>query len=209
MADFPTQVNAMQAPAVEGDFASANPRKTVLAGEGALVAGRASSPARLSPASWSAASAGCRTPASTTTKPRRSSTPSARACRRAWCTVSQVGLITAYLATASMVLLKGQQTELFNDVDLWVKNTGATYAQVGMKAFANFADGTATSRPPARPRRAATGSASSIAAGTFSATGSIADNIATVTNVGSGSARSRRVRSPAPASRPAPRSSRS
>lgn len=36
---FQKQVNTTQAPGLPGDFASANPRNTVLAGEGALVAG--------------------------------------------------------------------------------------------------------------------------------------------------------------------------
>src|SRR5579859_1818163 len=39
VADFQTQVNIQPAPAVAGDFASANPRASVLAGPGALVAG--------------------------------------------------------------------------------------------------------------------------------------------------------------------------
>src|ERR1017187_5323351 len=39
MGDFQTQVNVQPAPAVAGDFASANPRNSVLAGPGALVAG--------------------------------------------------------------------------------------------------------------------------------------------------------------------------
>jgi hypothetical protein len=38
---FQTSIKAQQAPAVEGDFASANPRASVLAGEGAFVAGAA------------------------------------------------------------------------------------------------------------------------------------------------------------------------
>ncbi len=36
---FQTQVNVQQAIGVEGDFASANPRASVLAGAGAFVAG--------------------------------------------------------------------------------------------------------------------------------------------------------------------------
>jgi hypothetical protein len=36
---FQKQVNVVQAPAVEGDFASANPRFTVLSGPDALVSG--------------------------------------------------------------------------------------------------------------------------------------------------------------------------
>jgi hypothetical protein len=38
MSTFPTKVNLRQAPAVAGDFASQNPRASVLAGQGALVA---------------------------------------------------------------------------------------------------------------------------------------------------------------------------
>ena len=36
---FPSQVNVVQAPAIAGDFASSNPRFTVLNGPGDLVAG--------------------------------------------------------------------------------------------------------------------------------------------------------------------------
>ena len=39
MSGFQKQVNRQQAPAVAGDFASANPRASVLAGEAGLVAG--------------------------------------------------------------------------------------------------------------------------------------------------------------------------
>lgn len=38
MSNFPSKVNVLQAPAVRGDFASQNPRASVLSGEGALVA---------------------------------------------------------------------------------------------------------------------------------------------------------------------------
>lgn len=38
MSNFPTKVNLRQAPAVAGDFASQNPRASVLAGQGALIA---------------------------------------------------------------------------------------------------------------------------------------------------------------------------
>lgn len=38
MSNFPTKVNINQAPAVAGDFASQNPRASLLAGQGALVA---------------------------------------------------------------------------------------------------------------------------------------------------------------------------
>jgi hypothetical protein len=187
MADFPTQVNAMQAPAAEGDFASANPRKTVLAGEGALVAGQGviagAVVAGIVVGRWGWLSyAGVdndEAPAIVNTF--GAGMPAGLVHRL------QVGLITAYLATSSMVLLQGQQAELFSDVDLWVKNTGTTPALVNQKAFAVFADGTTTFAAANATPPGGNGTASSIAAATFSATGSIADNIATITNVASGS----------------------
>ena len=39
MSDFPNQVGVQPAPAVEGDFASSNPRFSVLFGPGGAVAG--------------------------------------------------------------------------------------------------------------------------------------------------------------------------
>ena len=39
MSGFQNVINPQQAPGVEGDFASANPKASLLAGEGALVAG--------------------------------------------------------------------------------------------------------------------------------------------------------------------------
>jgi hypothetical protein len=38
MSNFPTKVNTLQAPAVNGDFASQNPRASLLAGQGELIA---------------------------------------------------------------------------------------------------------------------------------------------------------------------------
>jgi hypothetical protein len=188
MADFPNQVNVQNAPAVEGDFASANPRTMVLAGEGALkwgdaydtfatglvggvIAGRWG---------WLSASLVDNDEAPAVVNCFGSGKPQGIVHR------SQQGLITRYLATASMVFLKGQQAELFHSADIWIKNRGATYAQVGMKAFANFADGTTYFAAAGATPAGGSGSASSIAAATFSATGSIADNVLSVTAVGAG-----------------------
>lgn len=188
MADFPNQVQVNNAPAVEGDFASANPKYTVLAGEGGLKCGDGYDTFATGLVGgiivgrwgWLSYVAVDNDEAPAVVNTFGSGLPAGLVHR------SQQGLITRYLASSSMVLLKGQQTELFNVVDLWIKNRGATFAQVGMKAFANFADGTtyfaaAGSTPPG-----GSGSASSIAAATFAATGSIADNVLTVTAVGSG-----------------------
>jgi hypothetical protein len=187
MADFPNQVNTIQAPAVEGDFATANPRATVLAGEGALVSGNGVINGALVSGivvgrfGWLSYAGIDSDNAPAIVNTFGAGLPAGLVHRE------QIGLITAYLATSSMVLLKGQQAVLFNSVDLWIKNTGAALAQVGMKAFANFADGTAYFAAAGATPPGGSGSASSIAAATFTATGSIADNVLTVTNVGAGS----------------------
>lgn len=186
MNDFPSQVNAQQAPAVEGDFASANPRKTVLAGEGALVSGDGIVAGVLAGGivvgrfGWLSYAGVDSDNAPAIVNTFGAGLPAGLVHR------IQVGLITKYLAPASLVLLKGQQTTLFNDVDLWIKNTGAALAQVGFKAFANFADGTAYFAAAGTTPAGGSGSASSIAAATFTATGSIADNVLSVTNVAAG-----------------------
>ncbi len=185
--DFPNQVNTIQAPAVEGDFATANPRATVLAGEGALVSGNGVIAGALVNGivvgrfAWLSYAGVDSDNAPAIVNTFGGGLPAGLVHRE------QIGLITQYLATASMVLLKGQQAVVFNSIDIWVKNTGATAALVGMKAFANFADGTAYAAAAGTTPAGGSGSASSIAAATFTATGSIANNVLTVTNVGAGS----------------------
>jgi hypothetical protein len=188
MADFQTQVNAQQAPGVEGDWASANPRKSVLAGEGALVAGRGVISGLLIAGivagrfGWTTYETVDNDEAPGTVNTFGSGLPAGLVHR------NQQGIITGWLQTASMVLPSGLQTALFNDVDMWVMNRGTTYAQVNQKAFANFADGSASfAAAGAAAPGAASGSTSSIAAATFAATGSISDNLLTVSAVGSGS----------------------
>lgn len=181
MGDFPNQVNAIQAPAVEGDFASANPRSTVLAGEGALVSGRGVIDGVLVNGivvgrfAWKSYESIDNDEAPGTVNTFGSGLPAGLVHRL------QVGLITTYLATSSLVLLRGQQAVVFNNVDLWVKNRGATAATVGMKAFAAFADGAVSFAAAGSTPGGGSGSASSIAAGTFSAVGTIVNDVFTAT----------------------------
>lgn len=187
MGDFPNQVGTIQAPGVEGDWASANPRASVLAGEGALVAGNGVIDGAVVQGivvgrfGWLSYASVDNDEAPAVVNTFGAGLPAGLVHR------AQIGLITPYLATASLVLLKGQQTALFNNVDMWIKNTGAAFAQVNMKAFANFADGTAYFAAAGSTPPGGSGSASSIAAGTFSVTASISNNVMTVTAVGSGS----------------------
>lgn len=181
MPSFQGQVYATQAPAVEGDWASANPRGSVLAGEGGLVAGTGVDNGVtvagiiVGRFGWLSYRGVDNDEAPAVVNSFGIGMPAGLIHR------SQVGLILNYLQESSLVLPTGFQTALFNDCDIWIKNRGSTYCQVGMKAFANYADGTcyfaaAGSTPPG-----GSGSASTIAAGTFGMTGAIVDNVLTVT----------------------------
>lgn len=125
---FQTQVNLTQAPAVEGDFASANPRHSVLSVEGGFVAGP--SGLTIGRFCWADASTN-RILANTGT-----GAPTGFLHR------DLQALITTYLAESGMVIPAGFGIgELFNGGDFWVKNAGAGAVTVGMKAFAKNADG--------------------------------------------------------------------
>jgi hypothetical protein len=186
MTAFQTQVNANQAPAVEGDWASANPRGSVLAGEGALVAGRgvdggvSVAGIIMGRFGWLSFAGVDNDEAPAVVNTFGFGQPAGFVHRE------QIGYITTYLGEASLVMPSGKETALFNNCDIWIKNRGATYAQYGMKAFANYADGTAYFAAAGSTPPGGSGSTSSIAAGTFSATGSILDNIMTVTGAVTG-----------------------
>lgn len=188
MPDFPNQVQTIQAPAVEGDFSSANPRATVQAGEGGLVCGDGVDVAGgplvggiiVGRFGWLSYKYADSDNAPAVVNTFGAGKPDGLVHR------IQVGLITKYLASASMVLLGGQQTTLFREVDMWIKNRGATAAQRGMKAFAKFADGTARFAAAGSAANTASGATSSVAASTFTGTGSISGNVLTITTWATG-----------------------
>lgn len=179
MSGFQTQVNTIQSPAVEGDFASANPRHTVLAGEGALVAGAgviggvAVAGAVVGRFAWLSYQSVDNDNAPGTLNTFGAGQPAGLVSRH------QVSLITQYLAETSFYVNSGFQITAFNVVDMWVKNNGATAALVGQKAFAVFADGSATFAAAGATPTGGSGSASSIAAATFSVTGSVSGDVLT------------------------------
>jgi hypothetical protein len=182
MPEFQAQVNTIQAPAVEGDFASANPRATVLAGEGALIAGRGVIDGVLVEGcvvgrfGWTSYQTIDNDEAPGTVNSYGSGLPQGIIHR------NQQALITQWLGSASMVYNRGLQLALFNGGDYWVKNRNASaYCQVGMKAFARYSDGAVLFAAAGATPGGGSGSASSIAAGTFSGVGSISNNILTVT----------------------------
>jgi len=170
--NFQKQVNSSQAPAIEGDFCSSNPRYSVNAGPGGLVAGSSLIVGR---AAW------------VTPPPDGDGFPAVANSFGSGNITGilhreQQALFTAYLQETSMQVPAGFNVTLMASADLWVKNNGLTVAQRGQKAYANFADG--------KFSFAATGSATSgasatgtIAAATGSWTGSIAGFVMTASAV--------------------------
>lgn len=173
---FQTTVNGVPAPAVEGDFATTNPRFNVLAGPGGLVAGPAG--VTVGRFVWLDYSGIDPDNAPTIVNNFGNGPPDGFIHRE------QQGLITTFLAGSGMLVPGGFGITAFSGGDFWVKNNGATQATIGQKAFANNSDGSVSF--------AAAGSAStfaitgSIAAGQAVGTGSIAGNILTITAVTSG-----------------------
>jgi hypothetical protein len=174
---FQTHTNQLQAPGVAGDFASANPRFSALSSQYYNQAGFQAGPngltiglfAWLDKATYSIASNS------------GSGAPNAFVGRQ-----GMSALITTYLTAYGMTIPAGFGVgNLYDSGDFWAVNSGSTEAVPGMKAYANNSTGAITFAATGAPTTAGSGDASSIAAGTASVTGSIANNILTVT-AGSG-----------------------
>lgn len=177
MVGFQTQVGVQPAPATEGDFCDSNPRASVIAGPGGLVAGAAGlTIGRF--AWWSFATID---PNGTPTIANNfGAGPPTGFIHR-----EQQGLLINYLQESSMFIPAGFGVTLMASGGYWVKNNGAGAAQVGMKAYADLDDGRVSFAATGSP--AAGGSATgSIAASTGSFTGSISNNVMTISAVGSG-----------------------
>ena len=175
-AGMQTQVFVQPAPAVAGDFASANPRFTEIAGPGGLVAG----PNGVTVGRFAWLSFASLDPNSAPQIANSSgSGPVGGFVGR-----HQQALITNFLGDASMVVPVGFPVVLYSGGDFWVKNEGASTAVFGQKAYAAFGSGAASFAATAT---APTGSfTGAIAASTFSVTGSISGNVLTVSAVSSG-----------------------
>lgn len=128
MSDFQSQVNVVPAPGVAGDFASTNPRASVINGAGAFVADTGGVNVGLF--AWA--------DVSTNTKVTNagSGAPTGFVARL------QQGLITAYLGASGVNIPAGMAVTLFGAGDFWVKNTNASLASaVGNKVFASNTTG--------------------------------------------------------------------
>jgi len=170
---FQTQVNVFQAPAVAGDFASTNPRATVLAGPPDLTAGPYGVTVGLF--AWQDAAGN-----GNVYNFAQSSVPPSGFVHRA-----QQSLITQYLAEYSNTVPAGFPVTLFSAGDFWVKNAGSNEVLIGMKAYANLSTGAITFAATGNPTTGASVTGS-IAASTASVTGSISGGVLTVTAVASG-----------------------
>lgn len=170
-----SSVNVQPAVGVVGDFASANPRFTQLAGPGGIVAGP--SGLVIGRFAWLSSSQidGDGAPAAANNS---GTGPVAGFVGRA-----QQGLITTYLSAYGMTIPAGFQATLFSGGDFWAVNAGATQALPGQKAYASFVDGSVTFAATGSPTTASA-TLSTIAAGTAATgTGTIQGNVLTVTGV--------------------------
>lgn len=128
MLGFQQSVNMQQAAAVEGDFASANPRSSFVSHEGTLVAG--TDGVTIGRFAWvgptgQVENEGIMAPAGFVARS------------------GQLGhaLITGYLDEVSMVIPQGFEVTLHRSGDFWVKNSGTGPVAIGSKVFANVNTG--------------------------------------------------------------------
>lgn len=161
MTGFQRTVNTDPAPAVEGDFASANPRASMLtaaglglfAGSAGVIVGRF---ARAANATGNV-----------------SNVNPGVASRTGFVGRDQPSLITGWLGESTMTVPAGLEIVLHDDGDFWARFAGG--AAIGQKVFASYADGSAVAGTAGSPPAAA------------EVTGAIAGTTLTVTAVASGS----------------------
>ena len=130
---YQQQVNTVPGVAIAGDFSDQNPRSTLDAGPGGLVAGSAG----VSVGLWGWVSYQGIDPdnAPTIVNNFGPSAPAGLICRE------QQGLNTIYLSDASQLIPTGFPVTLFVDVGAWVVNNGSTAAVRGQKVYADLSTG--------------------------------------------------------------------
>lgn len=170
---FPTQVNVQPAPAVVGDFASYNPRAFVVAGPGGLVAG---------PEGVTVGYFAWIDPANETIVHNYGTgIPAGFVVRQ-----GQEGLITTYLAEASLVIPGGQPISLLDVGDVWALNGGSSEAVAGQKAYAAYGSGVISFAATGSATSATVATSAIAAATAISVTGTIVGNLLTVAAVSTG-----------------------
>jgi hypothetical protein len=125
---FQNVVRTDPAPAVEGDFASANPRASMLAGVGALVA----------------AAVGVTVGRFARARNDNGTVTNAHpgvACRLGFVHRDQPAIITPFLGASTLLVPSGLEIVLHDGGDFWARFAGG--AAIGQKVFASNADGSA------------------------------------------------------------------
>ena len=136
MGGFQNVVNAFPAPGVEGDFASANPRASALAGPGGLVCGPGG--VAVGRFAW----------VNTSDNITTSNFGTAPNAPDGFVHRDQQALITTYLGIASLLVPKGFPITLMRSGDFWVRNYGPSALTKGAAVYAGYADGKAYSAAP-------------------------------------------------------------
>lgn len=129
---FQKQVNVQPSMAVAGDFASANPYASVIAGPGGFVAGP--NGVSVGQFCWSVPPVD-----QDGTNQIVNSTGAGNAL--GFVHRDLQALITQFLSDATMVIPQGFGVTVMDQGDFWAVNAGTTEALVGNKAFARYADG--------------------------------------------------------------------
>lgn len=130
---FQNIVNLVQAPAVAGDFASANPRVTYLAGPGGLVAGALG--VTVGKFAWVEPAVGDTNATVAQSYGTNGATPAGFVHR------DQQALIENYLQQYSSIIPGGFPVTIHSKGDFWALVTGSTAATVGAQVYANNATG--------------------------------------------------------------------
>ena len=177
---FPSQVNVVPAIAVAGDFASTNPRASVVNQQGAFVAGP--NGVNVGLFAWADATY------------NRSLSNAGAGAPTGFVGRAQQALITTFLADNGSTIPAGMPVSVFSSGDFFVKNSGATAVTVGQYAYANNATGAITfaAAGAATVGGSSTASTISINSATTSTialnsfTGSISGTTLTVTAVATG-----------------------
>lgn len=160
MSGFQTQVNFQPAPGIEGDWASANPRASMLAGPGAFVAGPLG--VIVGRFAWA--------------DPLGIVRNGGGLGRLGFVSRHQMSVIQTWpgvggaAAQATLIVPPGIETTLHDSADVYARFSAG--AQIGQKVFAAYADGSAVAGTAGTPPQAASVTGA-IAAGTATFTGSI------------------------------------
>lgn len=181
MTGFQRQVNLTPAPAVAGDFASSNPRATVLAGPGGLVAGAGG--VTVAKFAWVGSDG-----VTVLSRGTAAKAPSGFVHRE------QQALIVNYLAESSMNVPAGFPVTLHNQGDFWALNVGPAALAVGDAIYANYANGdvaqaaatSATGTASIGATFTASGSGTNLTVSAVTGLLSIGDTLGVTTGIGAG-----------------------